>query len=504
MKRLLDRFGDWLAEYQQWWLLLGILALAAGLRLWQLTAIPPGLLPGEAQHGLVALALLEAPLSSGIVNPYHYMQAGSIALFGNTVWALRVVPALISLIAVGVTFAAVKEWFRLRVALLASLLVAVAPWALHISRINEDMVLGLLLAPVSLWLLGRIIHTDYARWYVLMGVMLGAVAYTSIPFYIVAALLILLGAFMWWRYRREVQRYRHGILIVALSAILTALPLLLYVVFTQDTSVLAHHAIPPPPMAGVYELGAVILNALVGTVAMFHYRGSPDPVYNLPGEPQVSALVGVLLVLGVIIAARRRREARYTLLLAWFMAALVPSLLAYRVAPDVVTTVVAVPVIATLAATGLSELYSRWRGVFPRNLVAKYLGAGVIALSLLITISYNVDRYFLAWASTPATFEAYHEQLPYVANAAGEAAGPIYLMARKEDRPVLDYLLYHRDPRYLPVGEFPAARELDQAARIYVPHTDSEPTPSEGYRRVQRQHSYSRPQTVMLSVYAPE
>lgn len=504
MKRLLERLGDWLAEYQQWWLLLGVIALAAGLRLWQLTAVPPGLLPGEAQEGLAALTLLEAPLSSGIINPYHYLQAASIALFGNTIWALRVVPALISLLAVGVTFAATKEWFRLRVALLASLLVAVAPWALHISRISEDMVLGLLLVPVSLWVMGRIIHTDYARWYVLMGVVLGVVAYTSIPFYIVVTLLILLGVFMWRRYRREIQRYRHGILIVALSAILTALPLLLYVAFTQDVSVLAHHAIPPPPMVGASELGAALLYALVGTVAMFHYRGSFDPAYNLPGEPQVSALVGVLLVLGIIIALRRRREARYTLLSGWLLAALVPSLLAYRSAPDVVTTVVVVPVVAILAAIGLSELYSRWRGVFPRNLVAKYLGAGVIALSLLITISYNVDRYFLAWANTPATFEAYHEQLPYVANAAGEAAGPIYLMAREKDRPVLDYLLYHRDSRYLPIGEFPAASELDQTTRIYVPHTDSEPTPTEGYRRVQRQHSYSRPQTVMFSVYAPE
>lgn len=505
--RAFERLGDWYVEHQSWLVLAFVVMVAVGLRVWQLDVLPPGLHLREARDGLEALALLQDGLRGGGLSagPYQYLLAASHMWLGNTALALRLVPALLGVASVLATYMAAAQWFRQRVALLAALFVAVSPWALHVNRLSEPLVLGMVFTPLLLWLFGKALRTDFARWYVLLGVTLGAIAYTQVPYYVVMTALGLLAVASWRRYRRELFQHRHAMVIVALSAILAALPLLLYVVFTQDVSPLEHHAFPPIPAGEVTALAMGFGEALRDTLAMLHFAGSDNDALNLAGEPQLTPVVGVLSGLGVLLAIWRRHEARYRVLVVLLAASLLPSVLAYETAPDITTTVLAIPVIAILAAVGLSELYSRWRGVFPRNLLARYVGLSAIGVTLILTGSLVWERYFIAWANTPATFEAYQEQTKYAADrVAASQTVSWYIVAEPEQHPVLEYRLWQEDEWEIVGTEEVSGFDLgaDRNRLLWLP-SEAAHVP-EGLEPTETRTSALRPHTIMYHVYEPE
>ena len=87
----------------RWWLVL-VLVIAAALRFWQLSTLPPGLHPDEAQFGLAALADDPTGLPQMIASVF--MRLGEA-----TPWALRASSALAGVLLVWGTYVAAATLF---------------------------------------------------------------------------------------------------------------------------------------------------------------------------------------------------------------------------------------------------------------------------------------------------------------------------------------------------------------------------------------------------------
>lgn len=107
--------GQTVARYRA--ALVVILLLAFALRVWQLTAIPPGLTHDEANHGREAIGILDGvlryffPLNYGSEPLYSYTVALSMAALGRRLLALRLVNVIFGLAAIAVAAAwAAPRW----------------------------------------------------------------------------------------------------------------------------------------------------------------------------------------------------------------------------------------------------------------------------------------------------------------------------------------------------------------------------------------------------------
>ena len=67
----------------------------------------------------------------------------------------------------------------------------------------------------------------------------------------------------------------------------------------------------------------------------------------------------------------------------------------------------ALPFIALLVIGGLQEIYQLWQQTFPTNPLAKSLIALVLVGLVGLSVTYQTNRYFVAWAGAPATKEIY-------------------------------------------------------------------------------------------------
>jgi hypothetical protein len=64
-----------------------------------------------------------------------------------------------------------------------------------------------------------------------------------------------------------------------------------------------------------------------------------------------------------------------------------------------------------LVAAGVTVLFREWYRLFPRNPYARSFALLPITLLIAVIVTYHYQRYFVAWASVPATYRAYNDDL---------------------------------------------------------------------------------------------
>ena len=182
-------------------LLISLLLIGAGLRLWDVGRVPPGLYHDEAQHGLDALDVLSGDLSfyftanNGREPLFIYLASVSIARLGRTVAAVRLPAALLGTLTIPATAFLGSALFNKRVGILASALIAITFWPLHLSRIAFRAVGLPLFVALSLAAGWHGVRRKSRGWIIVGGLFYGLAFYTYLPIYLTPLVLALFGLY---------------------------------------------------------------------------------------------------------------------------------------------------------------------------------------------------------------------------------------------------------------------------------------------------------------------
>lgn len=144
-----------------WILLIGIIVLAATLRLWQLGQVPPSPDWDEVALGYDAYSLIHTGKDEfGKFLPvvlrsfddykpalYAYLTIPSILVFGLSVFAVRLPSAIFGILTVLAVFYLVSELFenykyKNQLSLISSFLLAISPWSIQFSRVGFESNVG--------------------------------------------------------------------------------------------------------------------------------------------------------------------------------------------------------------------------------------------------------------------------------------------------------------------------------------------------------------------------
>ncbi len=507
---IFDVIGDWFADYRYYLLLVGVLVLAAVFRVWQLDTLPPGLHPSEAADGLLAASLAEGDITAinqatGIMGaPYAFLQAGSVLLLGKTMLALRIIPAVLGILAVLLTYMAAQAWFSRRTAFVAAFLMASAPWAVHISRVSDYTAIIPVLVPLAMWAIAKAIQTNKALWYVATGIAVGGLWYGGIPYYVWFVLILLLAVYARRYYRDRLKYAGQPILIVLLSMAITGAPLLIFSALSDGLSRIRAEgeALVAALQMPLYT-GLGLLYDGIAALGIFHIEGDHTVLYNLPGMPLLSGVTGVLSVLGVLLALRRFRDIRYGVLLAILGSVFLINLFENPDIPATVRNLAMMPIVYILASIGLIELFARWRGVFPRNVLALQSAVAVIVITLGVSTFYNWQHYFVAWANTPEVFETYHEHAFRTARYINHTDLPddTIIVVDGTSGKIVRYLTDSEYGTVLPENR----NDLQHASASFIIVPRDETTEHIDFSDYQAENVYSekRPDTLLYTVYTP-
>jgi len=445
------------------WILLGLVLLVAiFFRFYKLNVLPPGLHPDEAANGLDIFRILhhhDLRIVYATNGPrealFFYLQAIFVALIGNTILALRIAPAIIGVAAVFVTYLWAKDWFGRRVGLLAGFIFAINVWAITVTRDGFRASMTPLMVALVLFLGGRAVSRGKRVWFVLTGVVLGLGTYTYTAFDSLMGALLLMLIFLLITRRDWVRKNLANIgLALGIFAIIFA-PLAIFtarnpgqspLARTSGTSFLNKGLNGGNPLKTLY-------NDTTKTLLEFNWHGDENPRQNTPGEPMLDAFIGIMFLIGLVVAFTHFNKPKYFALLAVFGTMLLPGILSAEGIPHGLRTLGAAPAAFVLAALGINYILKGWYKTFPINSPARLVGLYLILLLLCLSTIKSYKQYFIAWAQDPRTFEAYSEDAVSAANYLNshvQAQTSYYIDGSSYTLKTVDYLTYNKSS-YQPI-----------------------------------------------------
>ncbi len=423
-----------------------VLVLAAGLRLWGLADLPPGLNYDEAFHLLQAQHIAEGhalPVyitgNQGNEPLFAYLSSVAIRILGATSWAGRLVAAWAGILTVALTIRAGNEMFPGRgVGAAAGLVLAGWYWSIAMSRWGSQPILSAAASAGAVAYLWRGVRTG-SRWaYGLAGVCLAAGLWAYAVFRLFPAVMVVAVAVAWLASKSARRQLVSGVVITVLVAAVLYAPLGYFFLtnpqwffnrYSQVTQVSAQVAAVPKLLDNArLELAGLVLPG----------AGDHNWRQNLAGRPALDLVQFGLLAAGLgLVVWRRSWWPQGLTILAWFALGLSISVLT-EFPPQSGRSVMATPAGALLMGVGLAGLWrwaSRQRVAALRPAVVARAGAqGLLVTALALSIASTVGDYFVRWATNPALFIAFDTGLHWIGREMRGAAPGTRLIETPVDR----------------------------------------------------------------------
>jgi hypothetical protein len=369
------------------------LALVAGLLLYRLGTLVPGLSPIEHASSKAIY---------GWDGLYHHPFDLPLTIIRSIVFSItnhhgafltRLPNTLFGLMSIGLVGVLIKFWHGNRTAILATALYACNAWLLHISRLASSDVLYLWAIPLLLVL--QLLMLRYGKRRL---VLFGGMATCGLLLYIPGMVWFVLLSLYWQRgaiqagWKQFTKQWQRGL--YAMSGLIW-LPLL-FARLTTLTSLKTWVGLPQHfdiSLIG-HQLAFIPVHLLI--------RGPIDSQRWLGHAPLLDIFSLTIVVTGIWFYVSRFRATRSRLLGSYGLLAVVLVALGGPVGLSVL-----VPLLYILAATGIAYLLYEWLRVFPKNPIARRLGIGLVSVAVLVSCSYNLRAYFVAWPHNRTTLSTF-------------------------------------------------------------------------------------------------
>jgi len=362
------------------------------LRVWQISDIPPGLSPKEVD---VALRIRDLNIQnlwlggSFYQAAYIYLAAIFTQIFGMTVTVLRIFSGLVGAITVLLTYFFIREWFSSKVASFTAFLLAISSFHITISR----LILPEIMLPLVFLMFLIALTEAYRRkniWLFGLGGFLGSAGlYTSPVFIMVPVLILISGAYFYFKNKKFILAYRQE-LVVGLSGYVAGLVPFLVSFYLYPTEYLTNFGFYRSFFQIILNMGDTFSMLFVATDANFFVGLGTEPLF----DPFV--FITALTGLGIAFISYTRRK--YFFLILWMLFFGLYATLKRGTAPT--DLIGLVPVVFAFSAISIDYVIDRWFKTFPYNKRAQILV--IFAISIFFTLSalYNYDRYFVGYKNS--------------------------------------------------------------------------------------------------------
>ncbi|NOK61416.1 MAG: phospholipid carrier-dependent glycosyltransferase [Chloroflexi bacterium AL-W] len=405
---LLDRRSMFQSPTINWTLidtltLVGVVLLGMALRVVQLEQAPLTMLGDEGAMGTEALRVLSGeavdPFATGwLSHPalWFFLQAGSLQLFGDNLYGLRMLSAIIGTASLGTTFVMARLLYGWRVAAMTALLLATYHFHIHFSRVGLNNIGDPFFGTLLVLLLAVGWRTESHVALGMAGVTLGFAQYFyhgTRLFFVIIVLLGLIGLVkLATSERHKVDMAVVPALLVIAGACVVLAPLIQTYVQQPDMAVLRFvqegvtwEWLQEKSLVTGQSVPTIVLDQLQRGVLAFHSYVDAYGFYD-ERRPLLWGMGAALMPLGFLLACFRVREWPYQVLVIWFVAGIVLGGAIWIITPGSPRYVTLTPVVCIFVALALDALLRELPHALPVSPAASRAGV-VVALGFMMLAS---------------------------------------------------------------------------------------------------------------------
>ncbi len=367
---------------------------------------PPGIEHDEVANWLINRSILdEGNLAIYFTRAYgheavfHYIQALSVALIGDSPFALRLPAVFAGVLGIAITFALTKKLFDEKVALLAAGLLAIMFWSVFYSRLGLRAIWLPVFSGLSFCFFWKgWVDEDRRRGvaFFAAGIFAGLgfntyMAGRALPIFY-GLFVVYLAIFHWAQFKRAWR----GIFLFSIVLGLICLPLLL---FLQNNPGAEFRVAEVAAPLGALRNGNIqpILENGFKILGMFGISGDPLWRQNIAEQPVFEPILAIIFYGSVFYVLWRWRDARFAFLLLWLGTAVIPSLVTID-APSSIRIINALVVITIFPAVLIHKLIEL-STVFPQLSTKnrKFLLTFIIFTFSLLYLGRTGRDIFFVW-----------------------------------------------------------------------------------------------------------
>lgn len=430
-----------------------VVVFAFLLRSWDLSSLPTGFHGDEGVTGLEANRIL----SQGSIGPYtgsalgqptgpFYLVALAVGLFGETIWATRIMSAVAGAVTVAVTYRIVQRRFDHRTGIASALALATMTWSIHFSRIAFGVAWWPLVVVLAVAAIDRA-ATDQTRrsWFIAGAVSaLGLYVYNS-HWGFGPAVIAFVAIWVITRLATGKTVRFDALLFGALGAAIVALPMAQYIV---DNDGFFNHfeQVSRRSSREWVEAGALgKLQLHVGWYLDVWRALLWQPVFDGADASGLNRPIPTVFVLGAVVGLVELLRRRRTTFLAMTVATLVLLPVTTALTYDAVNrrTYALAPLIAILVGVGAIKLIDLISAATESRYSAVASAAAIVVLGVIA----GVVPYFTAFRNSDANRGVFAHELTVAATAIDRAGqdDPVYVNwfspRHAFDYPTLEFLL---------------------------------------------------------------
>jgi hypothetical protein len=428
---MVDRIRRW--QWHQIGVVAAVSAVAlfsALVRLTNLFGVPGGLYPDEAAEGITAHQILTQPgyipafdpADGGRETLFAYFVAFGFRVFGESVATIRGTSAVLGVLAVLAMGLALRR-FGTAVALTAMTWAAGSLWMLAVSRDGMRNIICVFVGALALAALFNWHDRANQRSAMLAGAFVGLGLWTYQPLKF-TPILCALWIYLLWRYDRDKARALLKNVRAALVTFVVVSAPILWTAVT-DPSAYFGRGLATSVFNTENSGNESLLVHTARTLGQFLFTGDPNARHDVNGLPLLGAPLFALMVIGLIVCWKRRRNGVHMLLLIGLPIYLIAPLVATEGgSPHFLRNLGLAPYIAAYIGLGGGALIS-WARRAAGNGTARVMAGGLGFCLALLAIA-TTRAYF----SRPAAdlYSPYSYDLVTMARLANGGAGDVVVL----------------------------------------------------------------------------
>lgn len=371
------------------------IGIVIGLMLFNLEGLTPGL--SETEIATYQSASSLSVIGENIVNaPYKLAILFMTSVF-DSAFGLRLTGALIGGGSIVIFFLLARRIFELNIAIATSLMFATSSLLLAMSRIATPhvMLLSLLSIIAAGFYLRFSKRTDIG--WVLAAFVVG------LSLYVPGMVIFVLAAAIWqFKSIRRVLEQIKTPYVIAAAVVFGMLCIPLFVSLVRDISLWRGYiGLPEETVAAIDMLRFIGRN--IASLFVFSQAGV---TYWLGRQPVLDIFAAVMFVYGIYALIKQHRLER-----PWMIGGIFLLGLAWTgITTNQYGLLLLLPFVYMVVGFGIQQLANKWFTVFPKNPIARYSGAALIAIAVILSVNFQAHRYFVAWPNHDATKQLYSRQ----------------------------------------------------------------------------------------------
>ncbi len=409
---------------------MAVLLVAIFLRLYSLDSVPPWLMVDEAENELDALAIIEGerpvflPENHGREALFIYLQAISLALLGQTDFALRIVSAVMGILTIGMAYLLARRMFDSRIALLSCGWLSISLWHVIFSRIGLRTISLPLFLAVGFYCIWRgleglraqagesqNVHSMGTRhwpaiWFALGGLVIGLSLHTYSIARFAPLVLVAVAVYLGVLHNQWFRQALPGLVLAMSLTVLVFLPLGVF--FLNDPESFMERArivwVFNPELNEGSPIQA-LFDSVIRSIGMFAVQGDSNLGRNIPGRPIFDPLTALLGLIGTVLAVRRFRQPAYGFTLIWLVLMFVPNFLAIEFVPNFLRATGLIPALFVLPALGAVWLWQAWESRASSRL--RGVPILIVTLAFLVGAISTYHSYFEVWVKAPESEQVF-------------------------------------------------------------------------------------------------